>query len=94
LAVDGAPISFAGIWETWRSRGGKAHSFATITTDANELLASIQDRTPVIIEKADWPVWLGEAEGDPAALNAARETLVGSCTHRNGTLHLLFGAAR
>jgi putative SOS response-associated peptidase YedK len=23
---------------------------------------------PVIIEKADWPVWLGEAEGDPAAL--------------------------
>jgi putative SOS response-associated peptidase YedK len=23
---------------------------------------------PVIIEKADWPLWLGEAEGDPAAL--------------------------
>ena len=23
---------------------------------------------PVILEKADWPVWLGEAEGDPAAL--------------------------
>ena len=23
---------------------------------------------PVIIEKVDWPVWLGEAEGDPAAL--------------------------
>jgi putative SOS response-associated peptidase YedK len=23
---------------------------------------------PVIIETADWPVWLGEAEGDPAAL--------------------------
>jgi putative SOS response-associated peptidase YedK len=22
----------------------------------------------VITEKADWPVWLGEAEGDPAAL--------------------------
>jgi hypothetical protein len=45
---------------------------------------------PVIIEKTDWPVWLGEAEGDAAALNAAKETLivilaVGSCTHRNGT---------
>jgi putative SOS response-associated peptidase YedK len=43
-------------------------TFATITTDANELLAPIQDRMPVIIEKADWPVWLGEAGGDPAAL--------------------------
>jgi putative SOS response-associated peptidase YedK len=43
-------------------------TFATITTDANELLAPIQDWMPVIIEKADWPVWLGEAEGDPATL--------------------------
>jgi putative SOS response-associated peptidase YedK len=23
---------------------------------------------PVIIEKADWPVWLGEADGDPVPL--------------------------
>ncbi len=23
---------------------------------------------PVIVEEADWPVWLGETEGDPAAL--------------------------
>jgi putative SOS response-associated peptidase YedK len=23
---------------------------------------------PVIIERADWQVWLGEARGDPAAL--------------------------
>ena len=43
-------------------------TFATITTDANELLAPIQDRMPVIIERPDWPVWRGEAEGDPAAL--------------------------
>ena len=48
--------------------GGEVQTFATITTDANELLAPIQDRMPVIIEKADWPVWLGGAEGDPAAL--------------------------
>jgi putative SOS response-associated peptidase YedK len=41
---------------------------ATRRAEANELLAPIQDWMPVIIEKADWPVWLGEAEGDPAAL--------------------------
>ena len=23
---------------------------------------------PVIIERKDWPLWLGEAEGDPASL--------------------------
>jgi putative SOS response-associated peptidase YedK len=43
-------------------------TFATITTDANELLAPIHDPMPVIIEKADWPVWLGQAGGDLAAL--------------------------
>jgi putative SOS response-associated peptidase YedK len=28
----------------------------------------IQLRMPVIIEKADWPIWLGEVEGDVLAL--------------------------
>jgi putative SOS response-associated peptidase YedK len=67
--VDGDPVAFGGIWEDWRSpEGERLQTFATITTDANDLLAPIQDRMPVIIEQADWPVWLGEAEGDPAAL--------------------------
>jgi putative SOS response-associated peptidase YedK len=51
--VDGEPVAFAGIWEEWRSPGGeKLSTFATITTDANTLLASIQDRMPVITERA------------------------------------------
>lgn len=67
--VDGEPVAFAGIWEAWRSREGeRMQTFATITTEANKLLAPIQDRMPVIIERADWPLWLGEAEGDPGAL--------------------------
>jgi putative SOS response-associated peptidase YedK len=67
--VDGDPVAFGGIWEEWRSpEGERLTTFATITTDANDLLAPIQDRMPVIIEQADWLVWLGEAEGDPAAL--------------------------
>jgi putative SOS response-associated peptidase YedK len=62
-------LIFPGIWEEWRSiQKERLQIFATITTDANDLLAPIQDRMPVIIEQADWPVWLGEAEGDPAAL--------------------------
>jgi putative SOS response-associated peptidase YedK len=67
--VDGDPVAFAGIWEEWQSPEGETlRTFATMTTEANPELALIQDRMPVIIEKGDWPVWLGEAEGDPQAL--------------------------
>ena len=80
--VDGDPVVFAGVWEDWRSPNGEElHTFSTITTDANRQLAVIQDRMPVIIEKVDWPIWLGEAAGDFAALmrpapeNALRGTV-------------------
>jgi putative SOS response-associated peptidase YedK len=67
--VDGDPVAFGGIWEQWRSPGGETlRTFATITTDANRQLSAIQDRMPVIIEPANWPLWLGEIEGDPTTL--------------------------
>jgi putative SOS response-associated peptidase YedK len=67
--LDGEPIVFAGIWEDWHSpEGDVLRTFSTITTVANRQLAAIQDRMPVILEKADWPIWLGEAEGDVRAL--------------------------
>jgi putative SOS response-associated peptidase YedK len=67
--VDGDPVAFAGIWETWRSpEGERLQTFATITTDASKLLVGIQDRMPVIVEREDWPLWLGEVAGNVAAL--------------------------
>jgi putative SOS response-associated peptidase YedK len=67
--VDGDPVAFGGIWEMWKSPDGELlQTFATITTDANRKLAAIQDRMPVIIERKDWPLWLGESEGDPGKL--------------------------
>jgi putative SOS response-associated peptidase YedK len=76
--LDGEPVVFGGIWEHWRSADGdELTTFATITTEANQQLAPIQPRMPVIIEKADWPVWLGEVEGDvPALLRPAPETVL------------------
>ena len=76
--VDGEPVAFGGIWQHWRSPDGEMlQTFATITTDANALLAPIQDRMPVIIERADWPLWLGELDGDPATLlRAAAEDVL------------------
>jgi len=67
--IDGEPVAFGGIWERWKSPDGELlQTFATITTDANRQLSEIQDRMPVIIEPEDWPLWLGEVEGDPASL--------------------------
>jgi putative SOS response-associated peptidase YedK len=76
--VDGAPVAFAGIWEEWESpEGERLQTFSTITTDANEQLSAIQDRMPVILEPADWPVWLGEAEGEvPALMKPAPEDVL------------------
>ncbi len=67
--ADGDPMVFAGIWEDWHAPDGDVlHTFSTITTEANRQLAAIQDRMPVIIEKADWPIWLGEVDGNVPAL--------------------------
>jgi putative SOS response-associated peptidase YedK len=67
--MDGDPVAFAGIWEEWQSPEGEVlRTFATMTTEANRQLSAIQDRMPVIVERDDWPLWLGEADGDPRTL--------------------------
>jgi putative SOS response-associated peptidase YedK len=67
--VDGDPVAFGGVWEMWKSPDGElVQTFATITTEANVLLAGIQDRMPVTIEQSDWSVWLGEVDGDATRL--------------------------
>jgi putative SOS response-associated peptidase YedK len=66
---DGQPMAFAGLWEGFRWPDGTVtRSFAIITTAANAEIAELHDRMPVILEPADWPVWLGEAAGDPGSL--------------------------
>jgi putative SOS response-associated peptidase YedK len=67
--ADGDPLAFAGIWEGWRSpEGDVLRTFAIITTNANAQMAVLHNRMPVILEAGDWPVWLGEAEGEPVSL--------------------------
>ena len=63
--TDGAPLAFAGLWEAWRDPAGQAlRSFVIATTSANEDMRALHERMPVIVEQPDWPVWLGEADGD------------------------------
>lgn len=66
---DGAPMAFAGLWEGWRSPDGDAlRSFTIMTTAANATMSALHPRMPVILEPADWPAWLGEADGDARGL--------------------------
>ena len=55
----GRPFGFAGLYDTWTSpEGGSICTCTIITTDANELLAQIHDRMPVIIPKNKEDLWL------------------------------------
>ncbi len=57
---DGAPFAFAGIWDRWKSGDTWITSCAIITTGANELLARIHHRMPVIIGPEYVSQWLAE----------------------------------
>ncbi len=56
--ADGSPFAVAGLWERWTKGGEPLESFTIITTAANELMASIHDRMPVIIDPATYDAWL------------------------------------
>ena len=70
-----APLAFAGLWEHWQGPDGAPLETATIiTTDANELVRPVHVRMPVILQPADWPVWLG-AKTAPEDLKALLKPL-------------------
>lgn len=65
---DGEPVALGGMWEEWRTNSETLRTFATLTTDATPSLSLIQERMPVIIERADRKVWLPKEDGDVTAL--------------------------
>jgi putative SOS response-associated peptidase YedK len=66
---DGQPMAFAGLWESFRWPDETVLRTCTImTTTPNIEMSELHDRMPVILDQQDWPTWLGEAEGDSAAL--------------------------
>ena len=66
---DGAPLVFGGLWEGWRGPDGTViRSFVIATTSACPTLRRLHERMPVVLEKEDWPLWLGETEGEVSRL--------------------------
>lgn len=57
---DKSLFAMAGIWESWRSPDGRDNvSCAIITTQANDMVAKIHDRMPVIIPRHGYGQWTG-----------------------------------
>lgn len=68
--ADGRPLALGGVWESRHpGDGGRpVLTFAIVTTPANREMASVHHRMPLVLEESDWPLWLGETDGNPAAL--------------------------
>jgi len=67
--ADRKPFAFAGLWDSWESPDGSSiKTCAIITTEPNELMASIHDRMPVILRPRDYIKWLDTTPQTPERL--------------------------
>ncbi len=63
------PFAFAGLWDEWHAPDGSlVKSCAIVTTQPNELIASLHNRMPVIVRPGDYTQWLDPAPQPPENL--------------------------
>jgi putative SOS response-associated peptidase YedK len=75
-AADGNPFAFAALWESWNHKeSGESMQTATIlTAEANEFMASLHHRMPVVLVPETADPWLA---GDDDAIDYALERVPG-----------------
>jgi putative SOS response-associated peptidase YedK len=72
-------FAMAGLWEIWQSPdGGEVRSASILTTDANAFMSTMHHRMPVILNKADYEVWLSPKEQPVALLQALMQPYAGT----------------
>lgn len=70
VARDNEPFAVAGLWERWEKEGPPIETFTILTTAANELLAPIHGRMPVILAPELYEAWLDPQNQDTARLKS------------------------
>ena len=72
---DDEPYAFAGLWEIWKPKdadgnesGEELHSCTIITGDANEKMAEIHHRQPIMLAPDDWSEWLDDEHHETETL--------------------------
>ena len=75
----GAPMAFAGLWDSWKEPKKSPQevdtwlqSFSIVTTEANEIMAPIHTRMPVILAERDWKRWLDRDPEAPPPIDLLR----------------------
>lgn len=59
---DRKPFAFAGLWDEWHSPdGGTLRTCTIITITPNELMSTLHNRMPVILDKKNYADWLDPA---------------------------------
>jgi putative SOS response-associated peptidase YedK len=66
----GDPFALAAIWENWQRPETEEwmRTFAVLTCPANELMADVHDRMPVIVPPESYDRWLGTLDPNPLDL--------------------------
>jgi putative SOS response-associated peptidase YedK len=76
--TDNGSLALAGLWSGWRdpSTGEVRRTFAIVTTEANEAVAPLHDRMPVVLPREAWATWLdSRAASRPADLGELQALL-------------------
>lgn len=63
-----APFAFAGLWEYWEGVDGALVTYTIVTTEPNELLATVHTRMPAVIAHDDYDAWLDAGVHKPESL--------------------------
>ncbi len=63
---DGAPLVFAGVWQDWGRGDDVQRTCAIVTCAANQSMAQVHHRMPVVLTPDAFGLWLGE-QGKGAA---------------------------
>jgi len=77
--ADGEPFAFAGLWDAWKEPKTSPQttdtwlqSFTIITTDPNELTATVHNRMPVILKPSEYDRWLSRADPEHPPVDLLR----------------------
>ena len=66
--TSGEPMALAGLWEPWPAGGGPAGAAVILTCPANEVVAPVHGRMPVIVPPEAYRSWLDPDAGEAAGL--------------------------
>lgn len=72
-AASSSRMAFAGLWDGWQDpQGTRLRTCSIVTTEANDVMAPIHHRMPVILEPETFETWLQGVPDDADALMQLR----------------------